>query len=262
LPAAAEKNLAPIAELQLEREIPVPREQIQVDWHIGARGNDGSRIEVVFAVVWRQEIERLIAALQRWNVRIASIAIDLGEGRRAFDFSPRFSGRASGRLARVDRLLVTTAMLLMLVYGGVIGAQWLHERTLANKALLSLREPAERVEHMLASLATRRKPIESLHRLIAAPSSGELLAELTHAVPADTWLQQLEIRALDEQRWAIKMAAITPATAVLSDRLAHSPRFANVELESASASGTAGRDRAELTASWRKPAPRESKVAL
>jgi general secretion pathway protein L len=262
LPAAAEKNLAPIAELQLERELPVPRDQIQVDWHIGARSHDGNRVEVMFAVAWRQEIERLVTALQRWNVRIASIAVDLGEGKRAFNFSPRFSRRSTGRLTRIDRLLLMSAMLLTFTYGLVVGAQWLHERVLVDKVLAGSREPAARVEHMLSTLATRRVPVDSLNRLIAAPSSGELIAELSASVPPDTWLQQLEIRAVDEQRWTIKIAAITPATPALLDHLAHSPRFANVELQSSNASEAAGRERAELSASWQKTALEAGKAAL
>jgi hypothetical protein len=254
LPANAEHNLTPLVELQLERELPIPRDQVHVDWRIEARNRDRTKIEVVIGIVWRSEIERLVSAMSQWKLRVASIAVDQDGDAPSFNFAPRRTRRSTSRLARVDRLLVISAAIFWLAYAGVIGAQWMRERIVVTEALAEMTAPTLRVEHMRAELDQRRRPMLTLLQLMAAPSSAEVLADLTAAVPRDSWLQQLEIRSLDDNSSLIKLTAITPTATQLVNQLEQSPRFENVALQSAGTMGLGmARDRAELSARWLKP---------
>jgi len=251
IPAGAERNLGPVVELQLERELPIPRDQVQVDWRIETHNADRTKIEVAIAAVWRSEIERLHDALSRWKLRAISIAVDLGSERAAFNFSPRRAYRSSARLASVDRWLLLSAVFLVFAYTVVSGAQWLHERIIVTEALSKTSAPALRVESMRADLEKRGEPVATLQPLMAAASSAEVLSVLTAVVPRDTWLQQLDIRTLTEGSYSIKFIAITPSATALVARLEQSQQFKSVELQSSGAWGVAtGRDRAEVSMRW------------
>jgi len=253
LPTGAERSLASVIELQLERELPLARDQVQVDWRIEARHPNGTKIDVSIAAIRRGDIERLLDALSQWKLRVLSIAVDLGAQRTAFNFAPRRISRPSGQLARIDRWLTASAVALIAIFVAVVGAQWLRERFVVGAALAAADMPAQRVEHLRAELAKRSKPMSELLRLMQSPSSAEVLADLTSAVPGDSWLSQLEIHVLDDDP-ILKFTAITPAAALLVDRLESAPHIERVELQSSSTAGLATeRDRVELSAHWVKP---------
>jgi Type IV pilus assembly protein PilM len=253
LPTAAESNLASVIELQLERELPVPRDQVQVDWRIEARDPAQDRIDVSIAAVRRSEVETLLGALNQSNLRVLSLSVDMGAEYTAFNFAPRRTLRKLGQLARIDRWLTASAAALVVLWTLVVGAQWLRERFVVNAALTSANVPAQRVEHLRAQLTKRSKPLQELLRLMQLPSSAEILADLTAAVPGDSWLPQLIIQ-VDDSDSVIKLTAITPAAASLVERLESAPHIERVELQSSSAAGLATeRDRVELSAHWMKP---------
>jgi len=251
LPAEAAKDLAAVVELQLERELPVPRDQVHADWHIEAHDRDRSRIEVAIAIAWRREIEQLLDALNRWQLRVVAIGVDLEAGAAVFNLSPHRARRSTGKLSSIDRLLSVGAAVLALAYAGIVGSQWLGERIAVERELSRTRAAASRVERALAELAGRREPLVRLQRLMAAASSAEILSALTAAVPHDSWLQQLDIRCRDDGDCSIRFTAATSAVAALVQHLEQSPYFENVELQSSTATGsTTVHDRAEVSADW------------
>ena len=261
LPEEAERNLMQIIELQLERELPIPRAQVHADWRVEKHDRERERIEVLVAVVRRSEVTRLLDTLGQWNVRVGSIAADLGDGRTAFNFSPRKSKHAAGGLTPIERLLATGAVSLLVVLAGIVTTQWLHERMLVAQELLKTTAPTVRVKHMTAQFEKSRAPLTALQQVMDLPSSAVVLADLTTAVPRESWLQQLEIRNSEDGNCTVRFTAITPGATSLIERLAQSAQFRNVELHSSGASNlTAGHDRAEVSARWVRQPPQAGQL--
>lgn len=253
LPAGAESSLAAVVELHLERELPVARDQVHVDWRIEARIPDGAKIDVTIAVIKRSDIERLLDAMSHWKLRVLSIGVAMDADRTAFNLAPRRRIlRPTGRLASIDRWLTISAAALIVIYAGLVGAQWMRERFVVDASLAMTNVPAQRVERMRAQLKMRSEPLSTLLRLMQLPSSAEILADLTATMPNDSWLPQLEIHVLDDSA-SLKLTAITPAAALLVDRLERSPHIDSVELQSSTAAGLVQQDRVELSAHWTKP---------
>jgi len=249
LPAAAERNIAAVIELQLARELPVARDQVHVDWRIEARSPDGSKIDVAIAMVRSSEIARIMDATSEWKLRVLSISVAIEADRTAFNFAPRRSARAIGQLTTIDRRLMVSAAVLTILHVALVGAQWFTERSIVGKALAAANIPAQRVEHMQAQLAEQRKPLAVLSALMQSPSSAAVLTDLTATIPTDTWLPQLEIQIRDNDA-TLTLTAITPTATLLMDRLESAPRVAEIKLRSSSPAGLAERDRIELSARW------------
>ena len=254
LPAGAEKNLTPVIELQLERDLPMPRDQVQLDWRVEARNRDRAKIKVAVAIVWRSEIERLLADFSRWPVRVVSIIAEPPGTGLTFNFSPRRRRRSTGRLPAVDRALLIGAPMYALVFTIIVCAQWVHERRVVDEVISSMREPTRRVERMQSDLDKAREPVLTLQSLMASPSAARILLDLTAAIPHESWIQQLEIGRCESDRCFIKITALTPAATTLADQLARSPHIEKVELQTAASLALgAARDRAELSMVWRRP---------
>jgi len=251
LPAGAERNLAPVIQLQLERELPMARDQVMADWRVVARNHDRTKIEVAIAILWRNELERLVNALHAWKLRIASIGVAM-DGATAFNFSPRRARHAAGGLTRFDRILAIGAAVAMAAYICTIGAQWMYERRVIGEAIAKANEPALRVERMQSQLVRLSRPMTTLAQFMASASSAEVLTDLTSAIPRESWVQQLELRSIETDACLLKVVAITPAATLLVGHLSRLPRFQSVELQSASPAQVMGPDRAEIQMTWRR----------
>ena len=255
LPAAVERNLAPVVELELERELPMPRSEIHADWRVGARNRDRTKIEVVIAIVWKREIERLIGTLTQLHLRVATIGVAVS-GETAFNFAPLRSRRSAKRLTRAEQMLSAGVAFFVFAYLGVLSAQWMYERTTIAAAISEAREQTYRVEHMQSQLASLRMPIEVLMKEIASPASAEALLDLAAALPQDSWVQTLDMHTLDDGTCVLKLVIITPVATALVNQLARVSHFQKVALQSSSpASFALFRDRAEIEMQWRKPPP-------
>lgn len=249
LPAAAERTIAAVIELQLARDLPVARDQVQVDWRVEARSPDRSKIDVAIALVRRTEIASILDATSEWKLRVLSISVAIETDQSAFNFAPRRTARMTGRLTTIERRLMMSAAALMVLYVALVGVQWLNERSVVGEALAAANIPAQRVEHMRAQLAERSKPIAALSTLMQSPSSATVLSDLTATIPTDTWLPQLAIQILDNSA-TLTFTAITPAATQLMDGLERAAHIADVTLRSSSNTGLAERDRVELSARW------------
>lgn len=255
LPSSAVRNLTPVIQLQLERELPLPCDQVRIDWQIGAHNHDRTRIEVLIAVLRRHELERWIDTLRQWKVRIGSVGVTVG-GATACNFSPNDARRTAASMTRVDRRLIIGAGVSLLLFLGVTAGQWMQERKVVAAAIAKASEPAARVELMRSRLDTLQAPMTKLIELIQSTSSAQVLADLTAAIPRDTWVQQLDLRSTDRDACLINMVVVTPAATLLADHLSHTPHFSSVELQSAGLAQTIGSDLAEIQTVWRKsPAP-------
>jgi hypothetical protein len=249
LPAGAAGDLMPIVELQLERELPLARDQVHVDWRVESR--DREHIEVTIVIVRRAELESMHELMDRWRLRVLTIGVAASDTPGAFDLGRQRKRRFGVALARVDKLMALSAATLLIAYACVTGAQWLHERMVVEEELAGIREAASRVERLLTELQERSRPVAQLEQLMGGESGAHILAMLSSALPADSWLPELDIRCADDGTCSIKAIAITPVATRLLDGLQKLPSLAGTQLHSShAAQADSGRDRVEISAQW------------
>lgn len=252
LPAGASQNLDAVIELQLERDLPVTRDQVYVDWHIAERRDGPAQIRVAIAVARRSEIDSIRNVTQSWGLRPISIGLVDELGVPEFDFISRIRSGSSVSLGRIDRILIIcSAFLALAMLGTAIGDAW-HQRSSLSAELAATAVQASKVDQRLEQLRLLSAPIKALNRRMSVPAVPEILADLTHALPDDSWVFQLEIRAAGDESAEVRLSAFAPVATTLTDALQNSPQFRSVELVGASASGLAGvaRDRVEIRAEW------------
>src|SRR3954468_1135308 len=126
LPAAAERQLGSVLQLQLERALPLPLEQILYDRQIVARDRD--RITVRAAVAHRERIEYLRETVVRWDLQPVCAGVVNEQGAVVFNFLRRRRDPLRWRPVQRDRWLMRAAVAGLGTMALVLGIQWAHER--------------------------------------------------------------------------------------------------------------------------------------
>lgn len=248
LPPVHDRNISGIIDLQLERELPISRDHLYIDWEIQEKRADRSSI-VSVAIARRAQIDKLCDAVRSWGWNILGIGVNESNGQPRFNLLPAHSGRLKLTLERRDWYLIGGAFVLCAAYLVTCAAQWGYERySLAEPLDIALAQVMN-LQKRRAELAAGSKPIASLREMMEPRSVPQVLAELSAVVPADTWIYQLEIRTPATQTPHIKFEAYTPAASVLINLLERSAQLENVQLvESATADVATSTQRVELTA--------------
>lgn len=248
LPPVGNQDLPGIVELQLERELPLPRELLYVDWQAEPRrAGQPRRVEV--AITKRVDVDRLLADIQSWGWQVAGVGIAAGRDVPRFNLLPPRSHRLDFRMGKQDWRLTRVAIALSGIYLLTIGGQWWYERTSLAARLQDARAQVAKIEQQRSAIAERSKPVLALRELMTTPSGGQVLSDMTAAVPADSWVYEIEIRTPARADSSVKLEAYSPSAAALVDALERSPGFEQVQLVRTASAGVAtGKDRVELTA--------------
>lgn len=249
VPPVSDWDLAHVVELQLEREAPLPREQLYVDWQVVDKLPDQSRT-VAVAIARRTYLERLCEAIRSWGWQPVAMRCRTNDSELLrFNLLPRPIRRLSFDIGKRERRLTYSTLALCAAYALITGGQWWYERW-------SLREPLERARSQAASLSRERNalsagvaPLVSLHELMRTASASDALVAMTSAMPDDTWVYQADIRA-GAGVVTLVMEGYTPAATSLLEMLEQSAPFVAIELVETT-SGDAGLDRFEIKARLR-----------
>ena len=157
------------------------------------------------------------------------------------------------RLNATEVRLGVSAAALAVLWGLVIGGQWLFERARVGKALKEVTPHALRVDRLERDLRAQVAPAQALLALMREPDALDVLTTMTEAIPRDSWAYELDILAQPSQPAEIRASTFTPTATMLLDLLGRSPQFEQVKLVSATSAGFGG-DRLTLTARWVSPA--------
>lgn len=252
LPPVSDLDLARMIDLQLERELPLPRDQVNVDWEADQRrGNQPRRVEV--AIAKQVDVNRLRGEIQSWGWQVAAVGLGCGTDTPRFDLLPPRLHRLNFSMGRREWHLFWSALALCGACVLTIGGQWWYERSSLSAQLRDARSQAEKIERQRATLADRGKPVIALRELMRSASAAQVLTAMSTAVPANSWIYQTEIRTPAAANPSVKLEGYTTAAAALVEALQQHPEFEQVQLVRSSAAGVAsGVDRVELTARMRR----------
>jgi hypothetical protein len=193
LPSAAERQLSSVLQLQLERAMPLPLEQILYDRQIVAR--DRERFTVRAAIAHRERVEQLRDAVARWDLVPVCAGAVTEQGTVLFNFLKRRRDPLRWRPSRQDVWLMRAATAGVGVLALVLAIQWIHERYVVTAESTQLHAQATRLSAERAALIEAAKPLLALQTIAATRDAPALLATLSTTMPLDAWFTHIEIEA-------------------------------------------------------------------
>lgn len=251
LPPLSEREVARAVELQLETELPLPREQLYVDWKVREKLADRSRV-VVVAAARRTYVDRLRDSIRSWGWRAVSMSGDSEQGQPQLNLLPPPARRLSLDVGRRELYLTGSALALCAAYVTIVLGQWWYERSSLAGSLDQARVQLANIDRQRAALSTEGKPIVSLSELMETPSAAQALVALSAVVPQDSWVYQADIGAAPSGGVTVALEGYTPTAAALLGALEKSAEFEQVQLVEAANAGVGTElERVELTARLR-----------
>lgn len=194
LPLASARNLQTVVEYELDRLTPFEASQL---YFVARReGRNGRFIRVRLVAILRDHLDALLKECATQGLHPSAVDIqDDANTRLHIDLLPaslRVIQQASGQGVKRFLLwlcagLLISAMLLLLNQRHAVLAQM-------QTTVLAQRDEVAQLQKVRQQLANTRDAADYLIRRKAAqPPLAALLAELTGCLPADTWVEQLEI---------------------------------------------------------------------
>jgi hypothetical protein len=247
LPPLAQRDVARAVDLQLERELPLARAEVYVDWHVREEHADRSRI-IDVVVARRSLVDRALESIRAQGWRPIAVTRTEPDGRQRFNLLPAPSGRLSFEFGKRERYLAWSAGALIALYLAAFVGRAVFERLSVADELAQARTQMARIRDQRALLTDEGKPIALLHEVMVQPSALDGVAAISEAVPKDSWIYQADIRAMTSGV-SLHLEAYSPTSTALLQGLETSGRFAAIELVQATSAGQeSGTERVELRA--------------
>ncbi|HXZ02416.1 MAG TPA: PilN domain-containing protein [Stellaceae bacterium] len=193
LPLAAEANLAQVVGFELDRHTPFRSEEVYRSQQVLRRDAATKRLAVRLTVVPRPLIDAVLAAAQRLGLTLDGVEV-AGEPRsgnllpaQPQALGARLPSLALGGLALLAAVLTAGAVLIPLQRAhraaDALAAELAEAKGGAEESLRLQKEIDAEIQESGFLEARKRQ----------APSASEVLYTLTHLLPDDTWLSELEL---------------------------------------------------------------------
>ncbi len=220
LPAAARGDLRRVAGFEMDRQTPFRLSEVCYDVRLLGVLPDG-RLDTELVLVPRARLTPMLQTLDGMGVKVDAVDA-LADGSRlgvnllAADARPAHPHPRK----RLNLALGVVAVLLL----GLVMGQWLHNRRAAltdmQAQVDALRDQARDVSTLRRQLVDRLGAAGFLVRQRAgAPAVIDVLADVTHRLPDDTWLMRLGI----DDGGRLSLQGQSPHATALLKRLAASP---------------------------------------
>lgn len=194
LPAAARTDLRRVVGYEMDRQTPFRVDDVCFDVRALGTAADG-RLKVELVLTPRRELEPLLPRLATMGARVD--AVDVAEGHERLGVNLLDTAtRPSHPHPRRRLNLVLTGLVVVLL--ALIMGQWLHNRRSALAAMQTqveaLHGRARQVARLRNQLVQRLGAAGFLVRQRAqSPAMIDVLADVTHRLPDDTWLERLSV---------------------------------------------------------------------
>lgn len=194
LPLAAAKNLGEVLRYEMDRYTPFSAKQVYDDHRVTRRDTAQQRVHAELAVVRRERVDPLLQALEAQGIPVLAVQGDgLWSGCNLLP-AQRRQRRGWTRANRTWLLAATAAlMLLAIAVTPLLQARAQVVRSAAE--LAAVRRQADDVLELRRRLEQRR----TLAQAVVEYGNGrrpviDVVRELTHSLPDDTWLQGLDLQ--------------------------------------------------------------------
>lgn len=251
LPLATERHLASAVRLQLERRLPLPLDQLLTDHQVIARDKRGDTLRVRIAVAHRERVEEWRKRAASWRLSPVSASAANADGGIAFNLLKRRRDPLRWTPTPLDLRLMRIAAVGACACLALVGAQWIRERSVVNGRTAELHARAQELTTQRAELSTRAAPLLALRELVALPSSPELLAKLSTAVPTSAWFSHIDLATPVEGPGSVKLIGTVESQEEIISTLRNVAGIRNLRTSSAFSGEILGRDRVEFSAEYR-----------
>ncbi len=229
LPRVAESNLREVLTFQLEQETPFRLSQVYFDSLCVARNRGSQTLTIDLYVAPKGRVDLLLEQLSKHAIRLDAVTVDgeiAGESlklnlmpgeqrRRGYSFARRLNYLLAGLV-----LLLGLSNLLFPLWEKSVELERLQLKAAQLKQqVVKARELRERVD-----TAKNEAGFILEKRMEHAPVL-EVINELTHLLPDNTWLDQLEIDAGDVQVHGFSASASTLISLLESSNSFSDARF-------------------------------------
>lgn len=229
LPPLGEREVEGAIALQLERKLPLPREQVYIDWRVAEKLPDRSRL-VDVAVARRSHVMHWRDQVRAWGWRIASIGCRDASGQLRFNLLPSPVPRLNFAFGRRERMLTYGALALSAAYLATVVGQWSYERVSLRERIAEAQIEVAKVDELRALLKKESKPVASLLQLMKAPAADRTLAAMSVVMPRHAWLYQADIQSVTDAPITVSLEGYTPSATTLLQSLEQSEQFEGVQL--------------------------------
>ena len=203
LPLAAENNLVQVLAFEMDRQTPFKADQVYADQRIVDRDAAARSLGVEFAVVPRPVLDGALAALAPLDYPLDGVdgwRDQSGGERLGFNFLP-VAQRVKRRNARLRLNLVLATVALLLLFAAM--SLWVDNR---RDALVKMTDEVAAMQKQAAQVTALRKGLADsiegasflMRKKSTTPPMVELLADVTHALPDDTYLERFSLDASNQ----------------------------------------------------------------
>ncbi len=201
LPLATEEDLDAVLGFEMDRVTPFRAAEVYFDHRIAARDAENGRIDVDIVAAPRAPVDARLAQLREWGGTVRSVLVrsDLARPSPYLDLLPDEHRRGGGvsPYRKVLRALAVAAALLFAI--ALVLPIWQGRESVI--ALLPMVAKAKGEAEATDKLARELDRLVAdynfvLGRRHATPPVLAYLEELSRVLPDNTWVQQLDIKAL------------------------------------------------------------------
>lgn len=262
LPEVAERDLPAIVALQVERVLPLAPDMMYIDWKIKERLPDRRRIVITVAATKREPLDRLRERITQAGLRVDDMSAGGLPEKPTFNFSRLPTSWQTAGWERRDRVLTFSLISLMLVWLGLLVGRMLYERHQITQIVADEHTRAQPARLLERQIRERAAPMRRVEHLLMTPTATDLIALLSQAIPADTWVYSAEISGGSTGAApVVKLSGFTPVATMLVDSLSKSSGLQAVKLVKATGtSGGIGVDRFEISAQFSPSVSTPAKV--
>jgi general secretion pathway protein L len=195
LPLAAEENLGEVLRFELDRRTPFTANEVHLAHRIEQRDEKGGAMKVALTLVPRAVVGEIVESLTRFGVMPDRLEVQGdNEGDPGEEIALTDRGSISRRLGTPVRIAIAAAFLCSAVAAYASSGRGNDEIDSLSRRIGTLRVQAGKANELrteISALEEERAAAANASRL----RPNELLAELTHLLPDDTWLDRLQLAA-------------------------------------------------------------------
>jgi general secretion pathway protein L len=226
LPLAAETNLNQVVAFELDRRTPFKHEEVYHSQRVLQRDVAAKRLSVQLTVVPRRVVDEALALADRLGFALDRVEV-AGDASgnllpvRPQPFAARLPSVAFGVLALLAAVLAGAAVFVPLGQAhrsaAALRAEVAQSKQLADESLRLQKEIDAEIQES-GFLAARKRQV---------PSASEILYAVTHMLPDDTWLSELEVSAGE-----LRVTGYADSASTILGLIDQSPGFANAAFRS------------------------------
>lgn len=201
-PAAAESNLRQSIALQLDRLIPLPKNQVLFDYEVSSRDRENGTLNVQIGILERAVYDNLMLLADDLAVKVKKIGLRVSEESTYPGNTIQFRFREDQklRLSEDHRLLALIAVLAgLLFYGNMVTGADKHQDHVQHLTQLikELEVEPQAIQPLKSEIDHYRQAYINLEQRSLTPSVTLVIAELTTNLPETAHLSSITYKAGD-----------------------------------------------------------------